>query len=400
MKFKYIAKNLEGKSISSVVEADDEKEAVALLQKDNLILLKLSQVQEKVKEKRIFGSKIKSDDMVLFTRQLATMVGAGLPLLQGLVTLKEQVTNPILAKVIQNLVERVEGGSSFSEALAHHPKIFDELFLNMVQAGETSGQMTQILDRVATHLEDSASLKRKVKSAMMYPLIVSFMAMSITLVLLIKVIPVFKGIYDDFGGALPVPTRILVSISDSLNQWFGLFFVLVILVVVGFRFFYKTSAGRFTIDKIKLKLPLYGELSLKISLSRFSKTFSTLIQSGVPILSSLAVVANTTGNKVIEKAVNKAAQRIKDGENISDPLKESGIFPPMLIKMVAVGEKTGQLDMMLMKVSDFYDDQIKATVAGLTSIIEPVLIAFLGLVVGGIVISMFLPIFKLSTIIT
>jgi len=401
MKFQYSAKTFEGRSLTSVIDAENEKDAVSLLQKENLVLLKLSHVQEKIKEKKsLFAPKIKTEDMVLFTRQLATMAGAGLPLLQALVTLKDQVTNPTLAKVILNLIERVEAGASFSEAVAHHPKIFDELFLNMIQAGEVSGQMNKILERVASHQEDTASLKRKIKSAMMYPLVVSFMAISITLVLLIKVIPVFKDIYDDFGGELPVPTKILVSISDSLNQWFGLFFLLLIAIVVGIRFFYKTPFGRLMIDKLKLKIPIYGDLSLKIAVSRFSKTFSTLIASGVPILSALAIVSKTSGNRVIENAVEKAAKRIKEGATISEPLRESKVFPPMVLKMIGVGEKTGQLDFMLEKISEFYDDQIKSMIAGLTSIIEPVLIGFLGIVVGGIVISMFLPIFKLSTIIT
>lgn len=401
MKYKYLAKDTEGKTVTNTVEASNEKEVVNLLRKENLILLKLSEVEEKGKGHiGFFDKKVKTDDMVLFTRQLATMVGAGLPLLQGLLTLKDQVSNPTLSKIIQNVIERVEGGASFSEAIAHHPKVFNALFLNMARAGEASGQLTQILERVASYMEETASLKRKIKSAMMYPIIVTSMAVAITLVLLIKVIPVFKGIYGDFGGQLPAATQFLIALSESLNKWFGIFVVTLIAVVVGLRFYYKTPGGRMVIDKIRLKLPVYGELSLKIAVSRFSKTFSTLIESGVPILQAMNIVASTAGNMVVETAVLKASERIKEGETIAEPLKESGVFPPMVLKMVSIGEKTGQLDLMLAKISEFYDEQVKATVDGLTSIIEPLLIGFLGLVVGGIVISMFLPIFKLSTIIT
>lgn len=401
MKFKYLAKDPNGKTLSGLIEAENDKEAISFLRKDSLIVLKLNEIKEKSKTgMSVFAKRVKTDDIVIFSRQLATMVGAGLPLVQGLITLKEQVGNPTLVKVLQDVVDRVEGGSSFSEAISFHPKIFNPLFLNMVQAGEASGQLTQILNRVATYLEESANLKRKVRSAMMYPLVVTIMAGAITLVLLIKVIPVFEGIYEDFGGELPFVTKILIGVSESLNQWFGLFCILAVGFAFGFRLLYKSSAGRYMIDSISLKLPIYGEISLKIALSRFSKTFATLIQSGVPILSAMGIVANTAGNRVIERAVSKAAEKIKEGETISEPLKESGVFPPMVLKMIAVGEKTGQLDTMLAKISEFYDEQVKATVEGLTSIIEPLLIAFLGLVVGGIVISMFLPIFKLSTVIS
>lgn len=392
---------MDGQTVSSAIEADSEQDVVHQLRSKNLIVLRLAEVQEKKKISSVlFSRRINSDDIVLFTRQLTTMVGAGLPLIQGLTTLKEQVTNPALAKVIDDVVGSVEAGSSFSEAISKHPKVFNNLFLNMVRAGEASGQLTQILERVANYLEEMASLKRKIRSAMMYPVIVSLMALGITLILLIKVIPVFKGIYDDFGGDLPIATKILISVSESLNQWFGLFLILVAGMVLGLRYFYKSEFGHYWIDRIKLFLPVYGVLSRKISISRFSKTFSTLIQSGVPILSALAIVANTSGNKVIERAVVRAAEKIREGEPIADPLKESNVFPPMVLKMIAVGEKTGQLDLMLAKISEFYDEQVKATVDGLTSIIEPILIGFLGLVVGGIVISMFLPIFKLSTIIS
>lgn len=399
-KFRYQAKNMQGETLTSTLEADNERDVVILLRKQNLVVLNLEPILEKAKKKRrLWGRKIKADEIVIFSRQLATMVGAGLPVLQGLSTLKEQVTNPRLAKVLSDVIASVEGGSSFSEAIGAHPKVFNSLFVNMGRAGEASGQLAEILERIATYLEDMASLRRRVKSAMMYPMIVTIMAFAITLVLLLKVIPVFKGIYADFGGELPYMTTVLIKISELLNQYIWVFGIAFVGLVVGIRYGVKTERGRRMIDKIKFKIPIVGDLSRKVCISRFSKTFSTLIQSGVPILSAMSIVATTSGNKVIEEGVNKAAEKIREGESIADPLKETEVFPPMVIKMIAVGEKTGQLDHMLEKVAQFYDEEVKTTVAGLTSLIEPLLIGFLGIVVGGIVISMFLPIFKLTTII-
>ncbi len=392
---------MEGRTVTSSLDAESEQDVVHQLRSQNLIVLRMSEVKEKKKmSSTLFTRRVTADDIVLFTRQLATMVGAGLPLIQALTTLREQVTNPGLESVIEEVVQSVEAGASFSESIGRHPKIFNKLFVNMVRAGEASGQLTQILERVANYLEEMSSLRRKIRAAMMYPIIVSLMSVGITLVLLIKVIPIFKGIYEDFGGDLPIATKILISISEALNQWIGIFLILIGLMIVGGHYFYKSEFGHYWVDKMKLFLPVYGALSRKISISRFSKTFSTLIQSGVPILSAMGIVANTSGNKVIEMAVTKASDKIKEGETIADPLRETKVFPPMVLKMIAVGEKTGQLDLMLRKISEFYDEQVKATVEGLTSIIEPLLIGFLGLVVGGIVISMFLPIFKLSSIIT
>ena len=401
-KFKYQAKNMEGETIVSSLDADNERDVINQLRKQNLVVLSLEEIQQKSKKKSssFFSKRIKSDEMVIFSRQLATMVGAGLPVLQGLTTLRDQVGNPTLAKVIGNVSASIEGGASFSEAIAQHPKIFSVLFVNMARAGEASGQLSEILGRVAGYLEESAALKRRVKSALMYPMIVSIMAFAITLVLLLKVIPVFKGIYADFGGELPLMTTVLIKISEILNEYLWYLAAGFVGFIFGIRYLAKTPKGRVFVDKLKFKIPVLGELTLKVCISRFSKTFSTLVKSGVPILSAMEIVATTSGNKVIEIAVNKAAEKIKQGESIADPLMESGVFPPMVVKMIAVGEKTGQLDTMLEKIAEFYDEQVKATVAGLTSLIEPLLIAFLGIVVGGIVISMFLPIFKLTTIIS
>lgn len=400
-KYKYQAKNMQGETIVNTIDADNERDVVNLLQKQNLVILNLEEIQVKLKKKvAFFSRKVKSDEIVIFARQLATMVGAGLPVLQGLQTLKEQVGNPTLSKVIGDVAFGIEGGASFSEAISIHPKVFSVLFVNMARAGEASGQLSEILGRVASYLEESSALRHKVKSALMYPLIVSIMAFSITLVLLLKVIPVFKGIYADFGGQLPLMTTVLIRISEILNRWLWFFAAAAVGLVFAIRFAVKTKQGRYLLDRIKFRLPVFGTLVLKVCLSRFSKTFSTLIKSGVPILSAMEIVSTTAGNTVIERAVKKSAEKIKQGESIADPLMESGVFPPMVIKMIAVGEKTGQLDLMLEKIGEFYDEQVKSAVAGLTSLIEPLLIAFLGLVVGGIVISMFMPIFKLSTIIS
>ena len=396
--YKFTAKDERGRTVGDTLEADSEMAIVAQLRRKGLVVLSIESVERHVKAKR-GKKKIKASELVVFSRQLATMVDAGLPLIQALDTLRDQAESVGFRTVLGALVSSIEGGSSFSEALALHPKVFTNLFVNMVRAGETSGTLSEILDRIASYMEASANLKRKVKSAMIYPAVVTFLSIVITIVLLVKVIPVFADIYDSFGQVLPLPTRMLLSFSNFLRSY--LHFGVIGLGVAAFLFmkYKKTDEGALKFDRFTFRLPIFGDLFKKISVSRFSRTLSVLIRSGVPILSALDIVARTAGNKVIEYAIDDAAEEIKQGENIAGPLGATTVFPPMVIKMIAVGEEAGKLDTMLEKISDFYDSQVDAAVSGLTSLIEPLLIVFMGVVIGGIVICMFLPIFKLSQVV-
>lgn len=398
--FKYTAKDELGRTLTDSVQADTEVQAVSFLKKQGLVILSLDETSSGLVKGKTRHKKVKPAELVIFSRQLATMVDAGLPLVQSLDTLHEQIENPTFKSVVRDLIENIERGASFSEALALHPKVFSSLFVNMIKAGESSGTLSEILDRVAAYLESSAALKRKVKSAMMYPVIVSTMAFLITLVLLLKVIPVFAGIYESFDSALPMPTQMLLTISNLLRRYFLIFAAAMVAGVIVLFQYLKTDGGKLKFDKFKFCLPIFGDLFRKIAVSRFTRTLSVLVRSGVPILSALDIVAKTAGNRLVELAVYNAVEEIKKGENISDPLAESKVFPPMVTRMISVGERSGKLEVMLSKISDFYDDQVNATVSGLTSLIEPLLIAFLGIVIGGIVICMFLPIFRLSTIVS
>jgi type IV pilus assembly protein PilC len=343
--------------------------------------------------------KVKAQDLVVFTRQLATMMDAGLPLVQSLTALEEQTDSLTLKPVLRQTTEQVEQGHAFSEALAEHPKVFNKLYVSMVEAGETGGLLAEILDRLACYLESSSRLKKKVKSAMSYPVIVCVVALGIALFLIVKVIPIFGNIYKDFGAQLPAPTQILIDISDFIRTYF----ILAMGAAAGFVFgvvkFKHTRRGTALWDRTKLRLPVFGKLVHKICISRFSRTFSALLRSGVPILETLHIVGQSSGNTVVEAAVAKTANSIEHGDNLAVAMGQHSIFPPMLVRMISAGEQTGKVDVMLEKISDFYDEEIEATLSGLTSLIEPLLIVFLGVVVGSIVICMFLPIFKLNQIV-
>lgn len=400
--FKYVAKNEEGKTVTGTLEVVDRDALIGKLREKNLIIISVTETRETLKTGGgLFARRsIKLDDIVVFSRQLATMVDAGIPLVSALDILGEQVENKTFSDVILRIRDDVETGSSLSEALSKHPKTFSILFVNMVKAGESSGMLDEILDRLATYLEKTSNLHKKVRSALVYPIIITIMASVITAILLLRVIPVFKDIFAGFGAALPKPTLILIGVSDFLRKYF--FFAMGALAVAIFLFFrsIKTERGRLRFDAFVLNVPVFGILLKKVAISKFTRTLSTLVKSGVPILNSLEIVGRTAGNKVIEQAVAKVHSSIKEGENIADPLFKSGVFPPMVVRMVSVGEQTGELEKMLSKIADFYDAQVDATISGLTSIIEPLIIAFLGVVIGTIVICMFLPIFEISTIIT
>ena len=397
--FRYVAKDSNGRDTSATMEAENEKEVVLALRKKGLIILSVTEESRGDSVVRKTRRKVKGPELVVFSRQLATMVDAGLPLIQATDTLAEQAESPALQMVLRDVVKSIEEGASFSEALGGHPKVFSSLFVNMTRAGEASGTLAEILDRIAGYMEASLALKRKVKSAMIYPVIVSSMAVIITSVLLLKVIPVFGKIYDSFGAALPTPTQMLLNFSGMLRAYFPFVVGALVAGIFLLRKYIKTDGGRMRFDRFKLTLPIFGPIFRKVAVSRFSRTLSVLVKSGVPILSALDIVAKTAGNKLVEKAVNDAMEQIKQGENIAQPLAASEVFPPMVTKMIAVGEESGKLEVMLSKIADFYDSQVDAAVNGLTSMIEPLLIAFLGIVVGGIVICMFLPIFRLSSIV-
>jgi type IV pilus assembly protein PilC len=350
--------------------------------------------------KRLFSiGKVSLDDLVIMTRQLATMIEAGIPLLQGLEILTEQSENPALSSVVHEIRRDVETGKSFSEAIGKHSHVFSQMYISMVQAGEESGKLEEILDRLALYMEKTNGLIKKVKSALLYPIIVSCIAFLITLLLILKVVPVFKGVFDSFGAQLPMATAFLISLSDFLSQYLPFEIMAALGGGIFLKKYIRTPPGRKQWDHAKLNMPIFGPIFRKVAVSKFTRTFSTLVKSGVPILTSLEIVGKTSGNTVIEEAVLSVRSSIREGECIADPLGKSKVFPPMVIRMIAVGEKSGELEKMLTKVADFYDEQVDAAVKGLTSLIEPLIIAFVGLVIGGIVIAMFLPIFKLTTLV-
>jgi type IV pilus assembly protein PilC len=387
-----------GREIRSSVDAATEQAAIAALLNRNMLVLS---IHEKVgKQGKTSGGRVALAELVVFTRQLATMIDAGLAMVQSLQALAEQTTNKIMRDVIRDVCARVESGDSFSEALQKHPKAFSRLYVCMVGAGEKGGLLAEILARLATYLENSARLRKKVKSAMMYPTVVTIVAIFITVFLLIKVVPVFGEIFTSFNATLPTPTLYLIKISDFVKRYIFLIALAGGGGAYGWFYFIKTPAGRLFWDSHRTKLPIVGPIAHKICLARFSRTLASLIRSGVPILEVLQIVSQTVGNVVMEKAVKTAALDIERGESISAALAKHPIFPSMIIRMVTAGEQTGKIDNMLERIADFLDEEIETTLSGLTALIEPILIVFLGVVVGGMVICMFLPIFKLPEIVS
>ncbi len=396
--FKYVVKNQQGERIEQVVENEDFSQLVAKLRSQNLIIISIDEIKGKAKEEGKRG-RIKGEDLVVFSRQLATLLDAGITLVQALSILSEQIENQRFKQVIRDLEREIQGGKTFSDTLSKHSRIFSSLFVNMVKAGEKSGRLSATLERLSDYLEKNNALIGKIKSALVYPIVVSSMAIIITLVLLLKVIPTFKGIFESLGGTLPLPTQILIGLSDFMRHYFPVMaFGLVALVIFAVRYS-KTEKGGLALDKLKLKLPVFGLLFRKVAISKFCRTFSTLIESGVSILDCLTIVGKTAGNKVIENTALKVKGSIREGENIASPLSSSEVFPPLVVRMIAVGEQTGELAKMLSKIADFYEREVDAAVSGLTSLIEPIIIAFLGIVIGSIAIAMLLPIFEISTLI-
>ncbi|HLL52028.1 MAG TPA: type II secretion system F family protein [Myxococcaceae bacterium] len=335
-------------------------------------------------------------DILVFTRQFATMIDAGLPLVQCLDILGGQMDNPAFRKVVFAIKAKVESGSTFADGLAEHPKVFDELYVQLCAAGEVGGILDTILNRLAAYREKSEKLKRKVKSAMTYPAVVIVVAIGVTALLLLKVTPVFAKMFSDFGSALPGPTQFVVDLSEWLQNYIFHLVGSIVAVVVAATWFYRNPRGRRICDKVSLKMPIIGPVIRKVAVARFTRTLSTMISSGVPILDALDVTAKTAGNRTVEDGIYYVRSKIAEGKNISGPLMETKVFPPMVVQMIGVGEATGAMDAMLGKIADFYDDEVDTAVAGLTAMIEPLLMVFLGGVVGGFLIAMYLPIFSIA----
>jgi len=396
--FAYTARETSsGREIRSSVEAINEQTAIAALLNRNLLVVS---IQEKIGKKgRTSGGRVGLADLVIFTRQLATMVDAGLAMVQSLQGLAEQTTNKVMRDCIKDVCTRVEGGDSFSEALQKHPKVFDRLYVCMVAAGEKGGLLAEILARLAVYLENAARLRKKVKAAMMYPTAVTLIAIGITIFLLVKVVPVFGEVYKGFGQKLPGPTQFLIQLSNTVRDYILYILPAMVGMVYGWLAYIKTKGGRDFWDRTRIKLPIFGVIAHKICLARFTRTLASLVRSGVPILEVLQIVANTVGNTVMEKAIRQGAGDIERGESMSTALGKHPVFPSMIIRMITAGEQTGKIESMLERISDFLDEEIETTLSGLTSLIEPLLIVFLGFVVGGIAICMFLPIFKMSEIV-
>ncbi len=397
--YQYIAKDKNGHAISGIIEGNSEVEVAEILHKRELIVISVSPTKKKKIGKLSTAGKVTADDLAIFSRQLATMIDAGIPLVQSLGILAEQLENKALKNIVMISRQDIEGGMSFCDALAKHHHVFSELFINMAKAGEASGMLDDVLERLATYLEKNAALTRKVKSSLVYPAVVITMAVVITAFLLVKVVPTFKGIFDTLGGKLPLPTLVLIGISDVFRKY--LLFVVIGMAIssVAFKKFITTPKGRRLFDAFKLRAPILGQLFRKVAVAKFARTFSTLVKSGVSVLNALDIVGKTSGNKVVEEAIIKSRIAVREGEPIASPLQKSGVFPPMVCRMVGVGEQTGQLEKMLSKIADFYDEQVDAQVSALTSLIEPLVIAFLGIIVGGIVVALFLPIFKITELI-
>lgn len=419
--FQYLALNAKGEQTTGSIEAGSEADAITQIRAQGLYPTQVveqgkgslnaasakgkssagSKGKGKAKAKKISGGKVKPKVMMIFTRQLATLIDSGLPLLKGLNVLAKQEPNPVLKSTITSIADSVQGGSTFSESLAQHPKLFNKLYVNMVKAGELGGVLEVVLTRLAEYMEKANKLKNKIVSAMVYPFIVMFIAVAILIFLMVVVVPQFKKMFDDMDQELPAISEFVFNFSDSLMAapfvlynvvWLVIIFM---LIVFGVNRWGTTVSGREAIDGFKLKMPLLGDLQRKSAISRFSRTLGTLVTSGVPILQALNITSDTAGNVVVSKAINNIHGAVKEGESIVTPMSASKVFPPMVISMVDVGEETGKLPDMLLKVADVYDDEVDNAVSALTSIIEPLMIIILAVIVGTIVVAMFLPLIKM-----
>jgi type IV pilus assembly protein PilC len=396
--FTWAGKNVRGDKKKGEMEASSQ-DVVRL----NLKRMKIDPTKIKLKPKDLFENvaflqpKVKGTDIILFARQFSTMIDAGLPIIQCLEILCSQQENATFKKMLKNIKEQVEGGATLAESLKKYPKEFDDLFVNMIAAGEAGGILDTILRRLSTYMEKAAKLKSKVKGAMTYPLVTLAIAVLVLAVILVFVIPVFQEMFSDMGSELPPFTQLIISMSDFTKKNVIYIVVGIILFFFAFKKFYSTDKGRALVDELILKLPVFGELIRKVAVAKFTRTMGTMLSSGVAILEALEIVAKTAGNKTIENAVYVVRSDIAEGRTMADPLSESGVFPPMVCQMIAVGESTGALDAMLEKIAVFYDEEVDQAVENLTALIEPFMLVFLGVTIGGLVIAMYLPVFKMAS---
>jgi type IV pilus assembly protein PilC len=376
------------------IEAIDKAAAALILKRQRIIPTKL---KSKPKDISLFEKKVKTKEIVIFTRQFSTMINAGLPLVQCLDILSSQQPNPSFKKVTSQIKGDVEGGSTFADALSKHPKIFDSLYVNLVAAGEVGGVLDTVLNRLAVYMEKNESLKNKVKGAMTYPIIVLCVAFGVVAILMIFVIPTFSDMFKQFGSALPGPTQFIVNLSSFFRKFWWAMIGFIVALIFGFKWIRTQEKGRFYTDKMMLRLPVFGPLIRKVAVAKFTRTLGTMISSGVPIMDGLEITSKTAGNMIIENAIRAVRTAIGEGRTMSEPLEQTGLFPGMVVQMIAVGEATGAMDQMLGKIADFYDEEVDTAVEALTSALEPMLMVFLGGIIGFVVVAMYLPIFKMAS---
>ena len=405
MKFKWEGISPRGEVLRGEMEAPSRDAVITRLRSQ-----RIQPVPAKIRQRGIgidkdfqipgLADRVKIRDIVIFTRQFSTMIDAGLPIVQCLDILSQQTTVKPLRKAIREIKDDVESGATLADSLGKHKKLFDDLYVNMVSAGEIGGILDTVLQRLAQYMEKAERLRAKIKSAMIYPASIVVVAVAVTTILLVYVIPVFAELFSSFGHALPAPTQFVINLSNFTIAFFPYIIAVVVATAVGLRYAYKTDQGRLAIDGLVLRLPIFGELFRKAAVARFTRTLGTLVASGVPILDALAITAKTAGNRVVERAILATRVSIAEGRTISEPLAQSGVFPPMVCQMIAVGETTGALDAMLAKIAEFYEDEVDTAINNLTALMEPVVIVFLGVVIGGLVVSMYLPIFQLGSVIS
>ncbi len=396
--FSYKAKTPDGRVIDGQIDIDSEDALIQRLKAQKMTLVSVTKSGGLAALLKL-GPKVKTEQITIFARQFSTMIGAGLPVLQSLNILVEQTEDKIFKDVLIKIRDDIGSGANLSDAMSKFPSIFDSLFCNMIKAGELSGALDQILERLATYLEKAEALKQKIKGAMTYPITISIIAVCIVILLMVKVIPTFKTVFESFGSGLPTPTKILFNVAEFEQRWAVV--QVGALIAVGFilSVLKRTEKGGYIIDGYLLKVPIFGILVKKSTVARFSRTLGTLLKSGVQILDALETVARSAGNKVVEKALMDTRNAVREGQSLTEPLKSTGLFPAMVIQMVSVGEETGKLDEMLLRMADFYDQEVDTAVEGLMSMIEPLIMAFIGIVVGGIVVAIFIPMFSMGSLI-
>jgi len=397
--FLYKAFTRAGRRVKGDLDAPSLDSARITLERRGLKEIRVRPKPKDILEGTFLEGRVTSRDMVVFSREFATLINSGVPILQTLEVLGEQTENKILRRKLYEVKNDIESGLSLHESLEKHPEVFDDLYTNLVQAGEAAGVLDTVLERLALYMEKTARLKSRMKNALIYPGVIITVAAAVIAIILIFVIPTFEEVFADFGEALPAPTRMVIELSGFVTENFVYALAGLFLFALGAGMFYRSEPGRILVDRVILFLPVFGPLLRKAAVARFSRTMSTMISSGVPILSALDIVSRATGNRAVEQGVLEASKSITEGQGLAGPLEETGIFPPMVVQMISIGETTGALDTMLEKAADFYDDQVDAAVDTLTSLLEPVMIVFLGLIVGGLVLSMYLPVFQIADVV-